>query len=168
MEKYLLRISLLLALFMSCGMAHGQGFPWDDFTPRTLKEIVSLESDVDQRSPKEKTIVFHFNILSSKVRVIFQNSSRPISDTKKDLIRKWTKMMGNPESYANNYESEFLFTEDSVEYWLPVQKKVSSYFEKELKKGAAVDIYLVRAGGIRTNTKWDWMLLVEEFLKPKS
>ena len=50
---------------------------------------------------------------------------------------------------------------------IPVQKQVSSYFEKELKKGDVIDLYLVRAGGIRTAGRWDWMLLVEEFLKPK-
>jgi hypothetical protein len=76
-------------------------------------------------------------------------------------------MMSNPESYADNYETEFLFTEDGVEYWLPVQKKVSSYSPKELNKGDALELYLVRAGGVRTKGERDWMLLVEEFQKGK-
>jgi hypothetical protein len=161
------QVGLLLTFVLSCNLAQGQGFPWDDFKPRTLKEIVNMEADVDQGQRKENTVVFHADILPSKVRVIYTGTSRPISQAKKELIRKWAKMMGNPESYAEHYEAEFLFTEDSVEYWLPVQKQVSSYFEKELKKGEPVDLYLVRAGGIRTAGKWDWMLLVEEFQKPK-
>jgi hypothetical protein len=154
-------------MMLSCGVASGQGFPWNDFKPRTLKEIVNMEADVEQRNQKENNIVFHADMLPSRVRVIYIGTVRPISKVKKEMIRKWAQMMGNPESYAEHYESEFLFTEDSVEYWLPVQKQVSSYFEKELKKGDTVDLYLVRAGGIRTDGKWDWMLLVEEFQKPK-
>jgi hypothetical protein len=35
-----------------------------------------------------------------------------------------------------------------------------SYFDKGLSKGDAIDLYLVRNGGIGTAGKWDWMLLV--------
>lgn len=156
---------LLLAFLFLCGAAYSQGFPWNDFRPRTLKEIVNMEADVEQRNQKENTIVFHADMLLSKVRVIYRGTSRPISKVKKDMIRNWAKMAGNPEEYANNYESDFLFTEDGAEYWLPVQKKVSAYFDKELKVGDAVDLYLVRAGAIRTAVKWDWLLLVEEYQK---
>jgi hypothetical protein len=37
-----------------------------------------------------------------------------------------------------------------------------SYLDKELAKGDAIELYFVRAGGIRTAGKWDWMLLVKE------
>ena len=169
MRIRLFQCGLLFALSLTCALARAQSsFPWDEFKPRTLKEIVNMEADVEQRDQKENTIVFHADMLSSKVRVTYIGTSRPISKTKKDLIRQWAKMIGSTEEYARLYENEFLFTEDSVEYWLPVQKKVSSYFDKELKKGDAIDLYLVRAGGIRTAGKWDWMLLVEEFLKPRS
>jgi hypothetical protein len=152
---------------LSFGIANGQGFPWEEFKPRTLQEIVSMEGDVDRRDQKENNIVFHANILSSRVRVTYTGTSRPISSMKREMIRSWAKMLGNTEEYVEQYESEFLFTEESKEYWLPVQKKVSSYFDKELKKEDVIDLYLVRAGGIRTAGKWDWMLLVEEFQKPK-
>lgn len=167
MKIHFTRHCLLFALALFCGKAYSQGFPWDDFKPRTLKEIVAMEADVEQRDRKENNVVFHGNMLLSRVRVVYKGQSRPISKVKKEMIRNWAKMMGNPEEYAENYESDFLFTEDSVDYWLPVQKKVSSYFEKELRVGDAVDLYLVRAGGIRTGGKWDWLLLVEEFQKPK-
>ena len=167
MKRKLLQSFLFFSVMLSGSLAYGQGFPWDDFKPRTLKEIVNMEADVDQRNQKENNIVFHANILPSKVRVTYTGTSRPISKVKKEMIGNWAKMLGNPESYAEHYESEFLFLENSVEYWLPVQKQVSVYFEKELKKEDVVDLYLVRAGGIRTAGKWDWMLLIEEFQKPK-
>lgn len=168
MRVRLLQCCLLCALMLSCGLAYGQGFPWDDFKPRTLKEITNMEADVEQRNQKENNIVFHGDFLPSRVRVTYIGASRPISKVKKEMIGNWTKMMGNPEEYAKQYESEFLFSEDAVEYWLPVQKKVSAYFDKELNKGDAIDLYLIRAGGIRTAGKWDWMLLVEEYQKPQA
>jgi len=167
MKTCTFRASLLLSFILYSGLVFGQGFPWDEFKPRTLKEIAGMEGDVDKRDQKENNVVFHANILSSRVRVTYTGTSRAISKTKTEMIRNWCKSMGQTKEYADSYESEFLFIEDSLEYWLPVQKKVSAYFDKELTKGDAIDLYLVRAGGIRTAGKWDWMLLVEEFQKPK-
>jgi hypothetical protein len=64
------------------------------------------------------------------------------------------------------FESEFLFTEGAQEYWLPMQEPVTS-FNKNLKKGDAVDLYLIRSGGLRVKDKADWIFLIEEFQKPK-
>jgi hypothetical protein len=164
MKVRLFQTGLLLAVALLCSVAHGQGFPWDDFKPRTLKELVNMESDVEQLKDKSN-VVFHASILSSRVHVTYIGTSRKISSVKKKSIRDWAKMMKQSEDYAERYESDFLFVEDSTEYWLPVQNKVSSYFEKELKKGDTIDLYLVSAGGIRTAGVWDWMLLVEEFQK---
>ena len=73
------QICLFFALTLSGALAHGQGFPWDDFKPRTLKEIVNMEADIEQRNQKENNIVFHADILPSRVRVVFIGTARPIA-----------------------------------------------------------------------------------------
>jgi len=170
MKRKLLQFALFFGMMLSGSLAYGQGFPWDDFKPRTLKEIVAMESDVESRRDKDKknAVVLHADILPSRVRVTYTGSTRLISQTKKDFLLQWAQMYAaNPEEYAKLYEVDMLVTEDGVEYWLPVQKRGLPHFEKELKKGEAVDLYLIRVGGIRTESKWDWLLLIEEFQKPK-
>jgi hypothetical protein len=83
MHKIIVRCCLVVALMLSLGVARGQDFPWGDFTKRSLKEIVRVDLEGDQHTIKGNNVVFHVNILSSKVEVIFVGSSRPISETKR-------------------------------------------------------------------------------------
>lgn len=165
--RFLFLLSLTLSLFASASFA--QGFPWDDFKRRTLKEIVSIDAKEIRDSERENRVIFHADMLLSVVRVKYTGKSRPISDVKKGFLKTWAQTFSqNAEEYAANYERDFLFTEGGVEYWLPVQKKVSAYFPKELKEGDDVDIYIVRAGGVCSKKVCDWLFLVEEFQKPKA
>ena len=174
--KNLLKTFFLVLMLAFCGSTVlAQGFPWQDFKPRTLKDLAAMEKDVEQRRETDgkPAVVFHGDMLLTRARVIYTGSTRPISDLKKQFLAQWTELYagGNKEAYANLYETDLLFTENGVDYWLPVQKKVIPYFDKELKKGDAVDLYIVRAGGIyetkKEKDKWDWLLFVEEFQKPK-
>ncbi len=175
MQK-ILKTIFLFTLIAFCGsVALAQGFPWQDFKPRTLKDLAAMEKDVEQRRDTDgkPAVVFHGDMLLTKSRVVYTGLTRPISDTKKQFLKQWTELYagGNKEAYAKLYETDLLFTENGVDYWLPVQKKVIPYFDKELKKGDEVDLYIVRAGGIydtnKDKDKWDWLLFVEEFQKPK-
>jgi len=165
-SRILLLLILISPLFASTSFA--QGFPWDDFKRRTLKEIVSIDAKEIQDSERENRIIFHADMLLSVIKVKYTGQSRPLAEVKKDFLKKWAKTFSrNADEYAEHYEKDFLFTEDGIEYWLPVQKKVSAYFPKELKEGEEVDIYIVRAGGVCSKKVCDWLFLVEEFQKPK-
>lgn len=157
---------LMSQLFASASFA--QGFPWDNFKRRTLKEIVGIDAKEIQDSERENKVIFHADMLLSVIRVKYTGRSRPLSGVKKDFLKKWAQTFApKADEYAARYERDFLFTEGDVEYWLPVQKKVSTYFPKELKEGEEVDIYIVRAGGVCSKKICDWLFLVEEFQKPK-
>ena len=159
----------LLILLGCCSYSFGQGFPWDDFKPRTLKEIVNLDAREIKDSEKKARVILHADMLLSVVRVKYGGKSRRISETKSGFLENWAQTFtGNGEQYAAMYEEDLLFTEGGVEYWLPVQKKVVPHFAKELKEGEDVDVYLVRAGGVCIKKVCDWFFLVEEFQKPKA
>jgi len=151
----------------------GQGFPYDDFKARTLKALAAMDKDVEQMHASQKdgkpTVVMHADMLMTRARVVYMGSTRPISEGKKENMKTWAGMFtASKETYIKAYESDVLFTEGGVEYWLPVQKQVIPYFDKELKKGDEVDLFIIRAGGIYDKDKWDWIWLTEEFMKPKS
>ena len=169
MKLTLFFCTILLFVFAGISSASAQGFPYQDFKPRTLREIAALEKDVEEAKYDKPQIVFHGDLLLSVVRVVYTGESRQINKTKSEMLANWSKMYtGEKEDYAQLYQTDLLFTEDGKEYWLPVQKQVIPYFAKELKKGDVVDLYLVRAGGLHLKDSWDWMLLVEEFNKPQT
>ena len=49
--------------------------------------------------------------------------------------------------------------------WLATSKPITKYFEKELKPGDKMDLYLISIGAYRSNDEIDCVLLVEEFQK---
>jgi hypothetical protein len=88
---------------------------------------------------------------------------------KKAVLHRWAQLFaGAPQHYTEPYETELLFKEDGVEYWLAVRHESVAKFEKAFKKGAAVDLFLVRLGGSVVDDKWESLLLVENFQKPNA
>jgi hypothetical protein len=77
-------------IFLLPAVAKAQGFPWGDFTSRTLNDIRALEKDVEENKekPGEPHAVMHVDKLLSRVRVTYTGESRPVSDLKKALIKK--------------------------------------------------------------------------------
>ena len=165
---------IVLALAVSCASVftvRAQDFPWKDFERRTLKEIATLNETEDvedrKRLPDQNRLIARGKILPSVVRATYTGKSRPIDEKRRKFIELWAgSYFSQSPGYAANYESEFLFKEGADEYWLPVQKQVASHFPKELQQDDAIDLYLIRPGGISDKGKpTDWIFLVEEFQK---
>lgn len=106
------------------------------------------------------------NQLESKIQVVFTGKSRPISDSRKNFINMWFGMLrADQKGLADLYESEYLYKESEIEYWLPTSKPITKYFDKELKPGDRMDLYLISIGAYRRDSVIDCVLLVEEFQK---
>jgi len=169
---------LYLALVLNGGLAYGQGSLGakpkkartpDDYKPRTLKEIAAEAPDAESRRDKQDRMIVHGDILPSRVRVTYKSGARPLPPIKQEVLRQWAWLYaGVPEHYTAPYETEMLFTEDGMEHWLAVNKKLLPQFEEGLKEGEAIDLYVIRLGGVRTEGKWELVLLVETFARPKT
>ena len=104
--------------------------------------------------------------LESKVEVVFTGQSRPISEARKTFIKTWLETLrSDQKGLAELYEREYLYKEGADEYWLATSKPVTKYFEKELKPGDKMDLYLISIGAYRSKGEIDCVLLVEEFQK---
>lgn len=136
-----------------------------DYKPRTLQELAQLKSASDETNKENRMI--QSDIVPSRVRVMYEASSRPLGQSQKDVISEWAgRFAGAPEFYTRPYESEGLFSEDGEKYWLAVRKEFLPRFEQELKKGEAVDLFVIKLGSVRSGEKWEPVLLVEKFIKP--
>ena len=122
---------LLVALFLSSNVASGQdlspGGPKkartaEDYKPRALKEIAAL-SALEPASEGNSTEVVTGDLLPSRVRVTNQASKRPISRARQKIIFNWAqRYAGDPQHYTVPYQTEFLFREAGLNYWLVVNK----------------------------------------------
>ncbi len=173
--------TLLLAFLLSSTCAFGQD-PLDarpkkartpaDYQLRTLRQIAELGAPIaaerDDERKGDATTLTHGNLLPSRVRVTYKGSQRPALKIKKDVISYWANQYaGAPQFYISAYTTEALFNEAGINHWLVVNKRVVPRLRRELKKGLAVDLYLIRMGAYKIGDKWRWVLLVEDFAAVK-
>jgi hypothetical protein len=144
--------------------ALAQDFPWDIFKPRTLKEVISITTKAVR---PDDSMFLAQSQRESKVEVVFTGKSRPITQARKTFIAMWFGMLRSEQKeMAELYEREYLYKEGEAEYWLPTQGPITKYFDKELKPGDKMYLYLISIGAYRSEGDIDCVLLVEEFQKP--
>jgi len=160
---------LLAGLFLLSGLAAlAADFPWDDFKPRLLKQLVAIDLKTAERTPtSDSRVIFPSAGIASKVTVGFAGESRPLSREKKELVERWALLQKANRAFAQSYEEEFQFTENGRSYWLALQKPVAIEYRRQAKKGGTVVLYLFSGvGGVRVGNDWDWALLVAEYQVP--
>lgn len=141
-----------------------------DYHWRTLRELTTLQPDYVAREPQSRDanlrIVVHGDLLPSRVKVLYEGTTRPLVEKRKLVITEWAnRFAGAPEFYTVPYQNEMLFTEDGQSYWLAVRKESVAQFEQELKKGEMVELFLIKLGNARIDDKLEPVLLVEKFGK---
>ena len=153
-----LTISALLA-----ATALAQGFPWEIFKPRTLKEVIAMTTKAVR---PDDSMFLAQNQMESKVEVVFTGESRSITEARRTFVNMWFgTLRSKQKELAALYEREYLYKEGETGYWLPTSKPITKYYDKELKPGDKMDLYLISIGAYRSETKIDCVLLVEEFQK---
>lgn len=172
MSGRLFHLVLFMALALSGSLAYGRGSPGPipkktrtlaDYKPCTLKEIVALDSDCDAENRDKDRVRKQADLLPFRVSVIYTGSSRPMSEKSKDALFRWAQCCaGNPDQFTGPYDTEMRFDENGVAYWLAIRKKSLPDFDKELKQGEAVNLYLIRVAA-GTDGNRDSVLLIERF-----
>lgn len=162
--SFVLAVAITTTLFAQVGPKKPREF--DDYTRRTLEDISQLQGSVIESS--NKNVAIHGEIFPTRVKVVYEVTSRPIAQLKRDAIASWAnRFAGAPETYNRHYQNEVLFSENGRKYWLVVRKEFLPRFAQELKKGDIVELFLIKMGSTRRGDKWEPVLLVEKFLIPK-
>ncbi len=168
MKYKIIFLALFVILFGSKAFAQSS---WDLYQPRTLKDITTNIASKSLKNPdvvitnekKDVSIILSYNSFQSKVKAIYTGTSRKVSDQRREVISIWLKTLGKPKELLDLFENEYLFTEDKVEYWLPVQKQVASYFSDELKKGDTVTLFVAWLGARKEAKDIDYIFLMNDF-----
>ena len=122
-----------------------------------------MKPDAKDLRDKQERLLVTADILPSRVLVTYTGKTRLIPQFKKEAIRQWARLYaGSIEHYTTPYQSEMLVIESGVRYWVAVQEN-SRLSKKDLKKGQALNLYLIRVGAAIVGDKYDWTLLVEDY-----
>ena len=170
---FLLLLSLTAAILAN---AQGPKKPRteEDYYPRTLRQLSVLQSPpfaaaLKERDNKDLAVIVHGELFPSRAQVLYEGTTRPLTQGKKDVILLWSNQFaGAPEFYTTPYQTEMLFIENGEKYWLAVRTESVPKFEQELKKGEAVELFLIKMGSTRiekTDEKLEPVILVEKYLK---
>ncbi|MFN2531945.1 MAG: hypothetical protein ABR555_11665 [Pyrinomonadaceae bacterium] len=165
--------SLVLAFVLSSGAVFAQDSAGnkkprtpEDYQPRTVREIISMEPDPEDLNDKQERLVVTRNDLPSRVRVTFTGKTRRIPELKRQVIRQWARLYaGAIEHYTEPYQSEMLFIENGASYWLAIRKGSAFSAKRQFKKGEVLELYLIRLGATMSKNNFDWALLVEDVRK---
>lgn len=139
-----------------------------DYQRRTLKEIAALGVATANDRPGEVKdgLLITADIVPSQVVVTYTGLIRPLRDRQHQVLLRWAaRYAGAMETYTKPYQSEMLFVEDGAEYWLTVKSRDIPKLQQSLQAGKKVKLNVIRMGGVEADNGWDWLLLVESFLR---
>src|SRR5262245_14919767 len=147
--------------------------PWEKYQLQTLDQIIKNHAakvlddpDILMNFPDGSTAVLARDSFTSKVKVTYMGQSRAISPKRKEIISNWLTTTYGPklmDEYVKLLDTEFLFTETLIEYWLPVQTPLIQPLQEELKKGDEVMLYVAWIGARKESGKVDWLFVVNRF-----
>jgi len=166
---------LLIALLLSaCAtpqakpyeMKEAKDANWDRYQPSDLQFVIDEHSKHIDFSPNAKMSI---NAIAAnypyRVKVMFMNEYRNISEDKKQLVDFWGKAVQIDDKFIKAFGHEMLFKHGSTLFWFPVQSPLLPDFKKELKKGDEVNLYTMFVGTVWEGDQMQWVFIVNEFRK---
>lgn len=161
MKAKLFTFALVFASFGTIAVAQKQDLR-RTYQPRKLSQIIEQNSQRLADLKAGTAEILNADGLPSRVTVTYKGKSRKTDSTRKAFVSLWSEAMS--VDITGLFEDDFLFVEDSVEFWILVHKNLVPRFEK-LKKGERVDLLLLWIGARRKSGKADWIFLVNDFEK---
>ena len=102
---------------------------------------------------------------SSRVKAVYTGEIRKISREKKEHLDMLVSSFNVKQEIIDQYDTELRFLEGTDEHWLPVQKKLIPFLQKDVKKGEEITLYAEWVGAKKISGKWEWVFMVHEFQK---
>ena len=145
-----------------------QGFPYQEYLPRTLAELSIMGETSTKGLPADKgQLLINGKPFYSAVRVKYIGTVKPLSKEETDYLKLWQSSLGYDEALLKLFENKYLFKKCEKEYWVPMQKQVAEYLPKEVKTGDSVTLYIMFPGGLKPQPtdNWNFIFLANEFQK---
>lgn len=141
------------------------------YVPRKLADFSAKLGPEAERSPrailsgpdKKPVILIPTDPNRSRALVRFNGETRQLSKARRELIEYSLTMFGRDKAIADSYATEISVTEDGKAYWLLIDAKMLERFQKEIKKGQLVRVFVSWIGIAFAGEERDQVLMVNEF-----
>lgn len=153
---------ILLAIGFLVPVSRGQQNRWADYEPRTLQSVI----DSHRGGVHRLDYLLSAHSFPSQVKLVYLGKTRQVMGKRKELLRQWVKMVQQPGSVVELFQTEVLFREGTMEHWLLVQKPLIAALRKEVKAGESINSYVIFMGGAKQEGRWEWMFAMNEFDAP--
>lgn len=135
---------------------HGSAFSQKSkkYPLRTLAAIISLNrdgTDLTLRKAKleERRDFIGIDTMNSVVKLQFAGGPQTISEAHRTLINWWGKLQRVDKKFLQLYTDEFLFKENDVEYWIPIQAKDKDVIPSKFHAGDTITLTVLYIGAIK-------------------
>ena len=98
-------------------------------------------------------------VFKYRVRAEYAAAAQPIRTEVAKVIQSWGTATKRPPELVTLFEREIVVREAGVGYRLPIQKQLIPHLEREVQRGAPVELYLAWIGAAKTEP----VFLVNEF-----
>lgn len=134
--------------------ADGDSSWMNNYKPGSLKDLATTQLQALLKTPNvslkgsdgKPFADFSYNSYPTRAKVMFTGESRKTLASTLTLIELWLTTIGRSKEEAKLFETEYKFTEDGVDHWLPVQSTLIEHFPKKIKKGDEIMIYVAWMG----------------------
>lgn len=161
-------ISAITLLYQPC---YGQNdfVSWDKkYVLKSYKQLIAEEKAYAIKVGKEEKKPHDYSRFDTyRMSGKFTGKSRPIDSrvmqSMKVVCFSWGRALPKPESLNSLVSSEFLFSVEGIEVWMPIQKILEKPLREEIEIGESVMLYCVFLNDKRLNQPLYNTLLVSEF-----
>lgn len=139
---------------------------WERYQPGTLGSIVTdhnagIGTACDTVRP---CMMISAKDFATAAHVTFLGAWRPLAPEAIEHITTWAKTLGIDTTVAASFGQELLVREDTLEYWLPIQRVLVDDFRDEVPTGHGVTLYAIFTGGyLERGDPQVWVFLINEF-----
>lgn len=158
MKRFVVPFVLLLAATRLAA----QTTDWSEFKPGTFAQVVQTErANLDFTPSTDGTGRINVSPVTwpQKVVVRYAGQHRPLSEGSQQVLHLWAGSIGHDSTWAGRFTNEYLFTENGVEYWVPVQTILETDLVREYQAGARVMLMARWLGTFHRTGKPQWVFV---------
>lgn len=137
-------------------------FDWNAYESATFADHVRqqvAEIVAEGKQPEDFAWNFDARPRRMRVRLAYAGSPRLIRPGVREFIERWNFSVYHDPRLPELFRQEIGAREGEASYWLPMQESLLESFNRELRLGDYVDLYVVCIGSVRG----EWVFLVNGF-----
>jgi hypothetical protein len=156
----LLVVTVASLLVRAVPSAHAQS-SWDRYKPGSLNAIISRHvGSIDTTRGDIPAFVVSAQTFPTRTTLVFGGQVRPIPPDDLRVLVMWARSAQVDTNRVKEYQEEWLFLEDTVAHWLPVQPGTAASMRSVVSSGDSVQVWVQWFGAITRARRTTWVFPV--------